>query len=164
MPDWLVPETGSLMQSFAISSRLWPQLTKRGDFQNSSSLILIKKGCFLLCVYIPADSSHPGDWFYCNFLVEWIKHLQTANIISFISTYYEVSHGSVSQWSIDLPCWMLLHLPVWKWPLQWLAFFLATLNLLFNLEEIHNPCQFGGKGREMVHIFKKKKFLQCLCG
>lgn len=76
MPDWLVPETGSLMQSFSISSRLWPQLTKRGDFQDFSSLIPIKEGVSCTCVSIPADSSHPEDWFYYYLSVEWIKHLQ----------------------------------------------------------------------------------------
>lgn len=124
-----------------------------------------KRRVFLAHVYISLQTHHIQETdFTIIFLLNGLSIRSTANIISFTSTYYEVLHGFVSQWSIDLPCCVLLHLPVWKLPLQLLSFFLATLNLLLCLEEIYHPCQFGGRGER----YKNKKvpamfmWLSCL--
>lgn len=101
-----------------------------------------KRRLFLAHVYISLQTHHiQGTDFTIIFLLNGLSICSTANIISFTSTYYEVSH-----WSTDVPCCVVLHLSVWKLPLQLLSFFLATLNLLFHLEEIYHPCQFGGRG------------------
>lgn len=106
-----------------------------------------KRRVFLAHVYLSLQTHHIQKTdFTIICLLNGLSICSTANIISFTSTYSEVLHGFVSQWSVDLPCCMLLHLPVWKWPLQLLIFFLATLNLLFYLEDIYHPCRFGGRG------------------
>lgn len=116
-----------------------------------------KRRVFLAHVYTSLQTHHIQETdFTIIFLLNWISICSTANIISFTSTYYEVLHGFVSQWCMVLPCCMLLHLPVCKWPLQLLAFFLATLNLLFYMEEIYHPCQFGGRGERWFIYFLKK--------